>query len=76
MTGVHLAAAHLHLGQYEEARAQAQMALERCRGAGFSRGIGLAYWSLGREALAREAYDEAQSLLQQSVAALRKIGSG
>jgi tetratricopeptide (TPR) repeat protein len=74
MANVHLGVADLHLGQYEEARAQAQMALERCREAGFSRGVGLAYWLLGREALAREAFDEAQGLLQRSVAVLGKIG--
>jgi predicted ATPase/DNA-binding SARP family transcriptional activator len=74
MAGVHLSAAYLHLGQYKEARAQALMALERCKDTGFSRGVGLAHWLLGREALAREAFDEAQGLLQRSVAILEEIG--
>ena len=74
LTDLHLAAADLHLGQYEEARALALGALERYKDTGFSRGVGLAYWSLGREALAREAFDEAQGLLQRSVAVLEEIG--
>jgi tetratricopeptide (TPR) repeat protein len=73
LVGVHLAAADLHLGQYEEVRALALGALERCEDTGFSRGVGLAYWTLGREALAREAFDEAQTLLQRSVAVLEEI---
>jgi tetratricopeptide (TPR) repeat protein len=64
----------VHLGRYEQARAQAQMGLTLSREIGFRRGIGYSCWLLGCVALAVEAYAEAQQSLQESVAVYQEIG--
>lgn len=62
-----------HLGQYEDARAQAQVALALYRESDERAGVGHALLVLGHVALAIEAYAEAQQWLQESVVVYREI---
>jgi predicted ATPase len=70
-----LSQARVHLGQYRQARTQAQMGLEVAREIGFGLGAGLVLLALGRVALAEESYLEAQRLLEESAAAHREHGA-
>jgi tetratricopeptide (TPR) repeat protein len=66
--------ADMHLGQYEEARASGQAALNQGRELAHQPILGLSHLLLGCVALVRKEGDEALSLLRQSVASYR--GSG
>ncbi len=70
-----LSQARVHLGQYAQARDQAQVGLAVAREIGFGLGAGLVQLTLGRVALAEGSYSEAQRLLQGSVAAHRIHGA-
>lgn len=63
----------VHSGQYEAGRARAEEALGIARGTGFRRGIGYALLVLGEVALARDAFEEADAYLAESVAVYREI---
>jgi predicted ATPase/DNA-binding SARP family transcriptional activator len=58
--------AKVHLGQYEQGRAQAEDGLNEAREADNSLNVGFALIVLGWEALTRKAYNEAQTLFQES----------
>jgi len=62
------------LGLYEQARALAQRALEVGRDVRGWRNAGYTLCLLGSITLAEGAYEEAQSLLRESIAAYREIG--
>jgi predicted ATPase/DNA-binding SARP family transcriptional activator len=64
----------MHLGRYEQARAQGHEGLVRWRGMDHPRAIGHSIWQVGCVALAEEAYDEARKLLQESIAVFRGLG--
>jgi tetratricopeptide (TPR) repeat protein len=66
--------ARVHLGQYGQARAQAQTGLADARETGFQGATGWLLLALGQVALVEEAFPEAQRLLQESVAAHRTGG--
>ena len=57
-----------HLGHHDQARAEAQRALDLCRDSGLQSGAQMCLWLLGSVALAVEAYAEAERWLQQSMA--------
>jgi tetratricopeptide (TPR) repeat protein len=71
---IHLGRAKMHLGEYEGARAQAQMALRLAQELAWPHEAAFARLVLGRLSLALGAYAEAQELIQDSVAALQEVG--
>jgi predicted ATPase/DNA-binding SARP family transcriptional activator len=64
----------VHLGQYEQGRAQAENGLNVAREIGDLLNVGFALIVLGWTALVREAYTKAQTLFQESVDVCRSIG--
>ena len=64
----------IHLGQYEQARARAQMDLDFFQKAGRRRVVGCSLFVQGQAALAEEAQAEARQLLRESVAVFRAAG--
>jgi len=74
---VRLATSKLHVGQYEAAERHARIGLELSRKVDNQRDAGLALWLLGMLSLIAEEVDQAQSLLQESLASFRKVeGAG
>jgi predicted ATPase len=70
---VALGTAKMMLGRYEQARVEGQMGLALSREIGYQQGIGFSYYLLGWLAVAEEANNEAQDLLQESIVAFRAI---
>ncbi len=74
---VRLATSKLHVGQYEAAERHGRIGLELSRKVDNQRDAGLALWLLGMLSLIAEEVDQAQSLLQESLASFRKVeGAG
>ncbi len=64
----------VHLGRYEQGRAQAEGGLNVAREIGDTLNVGFALIALGWEALVREACVEAQTLFRESVDACQSVG--
>jgi tetratricopeptide (TPR) repeat protein len=74
---VRLAYSFFHLGEYDEVRKNANVGLTRGRETGNQRAIGLALSMLGSLSFLDQLYDEANQLLEESIATLRKVpGAG
>jgi predicted ATPase/DNA-binding SARP family transcriptional activator len=69
-----LAWARMLMGHYKQARPIGQTALEMMQNANDPRGIGWAYHVLGGIALGLAEFEEAETLLRDSVAAYRPLG--
>lgn len=69
-----LAFAEMGLGSHHRARTQAETGLGLAREIGIKRPIGLAFWALGCEALARESFAEAQGYLEESRTLFVQLG--
>jgi tetratricopeptide (TPR) repeat protein len=74
LSNILLGLALVNLGRYKGARTCGQMGLDLAREANARGNAGLALFVLGYVALAEGAYAEAARLLQQSVAAHRRVG--
>ncbi len=72
--GVLLGTAAVHLGWYESAHSQGQASLALAQEVDDQAGVAHALLLLGRVALVREAYVEAQSLLSESVTIFQTSG--
>jgi predicted ATPase/DNA-binding SARP family transcriptional activator len=66
--------AKVHLGQYEQGRAQAEEGLNVAQEIDNSLNAGFAFIVLGWEALAREAHTEAQALFQEGASICQSVG--
>jgi tetratricopeptide (TPR) repeat protein len=75
MTNIWQVLPKVHLGRYQEARAQAQMSLPLAREMGLRLVIGFSLQQLGSVTLAEAGYAEAQEALQESVVVYREIGN-
>ena len=73
-TRVYSSQAHLHLGQYEKARAKGEQALVLGQQIGKEYPMALALGTLGRVALARADFLAAHSVLRESTQSLRTYG--
>jgi hypothetical protein len=68
-----VATSKLHIGQFDALQHHANIGLELCRKGGNQRLVGLAQWLLALLSLMFGELDQAESLLQESLAIFRKI---